>query len=138
MRAINADALKEYIENCDFCDNCKKRKLNCTIDCPFPDFLTDDWNRVIDEQPTVQRWIPCSERMPKAGTDVLVTRSFLGCKDYRHGWNAYIPPTTYVEVAAFICGKWLSYTDEYKAAPDKHTDPIAWMPLPAPYREGEE
>ena len=81
-----------------------------------------------------QRWIPVSEALPEEETDVLVTRTFLGCKDGSHGWNNHIPPTTYVEVAQYFNGEWTALSDEYKIARNRHTNPIAWMPLPEPAR----
>ena len=84
-----------------------------------------------------QRWIPVTEALPEEETDVLVTRTFLGCKDGSHGWNNHIPPSTYVEVAQYFNGEWTALSDEYKIARNRHTNPIAWMPLPEPYK-GEQ
>lgn len=89
--------------------------------------------RLPSAQPESQ-WIPVSERLPEEETEVLVTRTFLGCKDGSHGWNNHIPPRIYVEVAQYFDGEWTALSDEYKVARSKHTDPIAWMPLPKPYR----
>lgn len=77
------------------------------------------------------------ERLPEEETDVLVTRTFLGCKDGSRGWNNHIPPKTYVEVAQYFNGEWTALSDEYKVARSRHTDPVAWMPLPEPYK-GEQ
>ena len=96
--------------------------------------------QLIDAQPTIQseqRWIPVTEALPEEETDVLVTRTFLGCKDGSHGWNNHIPPSTYVEVAQYFNGEWTALSDEYKIARNRHTNPIAWMPLPEPYK-GEQ
>ena len=97
--------------------------------------------RRIEQLPSAQpeqRWIPVSEALPEEETDVLVTRTFLGCKDGSHGWNNHIPPSTYVEVAQYFNGEWTALSDEYKIARNRHTNPVAWMPLPEPYREGEQ
>lgn len=70
MRLIDADALKEYLDICECCDNCPNKKLNCNVDCTLPDCLTNDWERIINEQPTVQ-------------TEII------RCKDCKHSEHWY-------------------------------------------------
>ena len=74
--------------------------------------------KVIDNQPTIGRWIPCSERLPKEGENVLVC---LENKTYD---------------IAFYSTKdcsWLSSLDEWCYS----RSVIAWMPLPEPYKEAD-
>ena len=58
---------------------------------------------------TEQRWIPCSERLPKWSehTDEMV----LACDENGR-----------VRFNTFMDGEWVSF------------EPIAWMPLPEPYQ----
>ena len=67
---------------------------------------------VIDEQPTVDipQWIPCSERLPEENGRYLVTNSAWGAM--KVDWNAWMD------------GAWLY----------PNTKPIAWMPLPEPWK----
>lgn len=78
-----------------------------------------------------ERWIPVTERLPKREEDVLVTRFYDGGEDSNK-------PCRYVEVASCYGEdedvSWYSYSDEYKRSPRSH-HVIAWMLLPAPYRE---
>lgn len=53
-RLISAETLKLWIDNCGCCGNCKKTGQFCYQNCDFPDSLTDEWERAIDEQPTVE------------------------------------------------------------------------------------
>lgn len=83
-----------------------------------------------------QHWIPCSERLPERGIDVLVTRDYDGRADFNKSCR-------YVEVASRYGEDddvvWNSYSDEYKMSPKNHKV-IAWMPLPPlpqPYKGGE-
>ena len=53
MRLIDADALKEFIDDCRICDICLQEAPRCSYDCDFPDFLTGKWEMAIDAQPTI-------------------------------------------------------------------------------------
>ena len=78
-----------------------------------------------------QRWIPCSERLPERGKDVLVTRDYDGREDCNKSFR-------YVEIASRYGEDddpdWTSFSDEYKMHPKNH-HVIAWRELPEPYRE---
>lgn len=95
-------------------------------DVQFGDELTDGYNDGIDMAITVisklpssqseQRWIPCSERLPKFGERVLCqcqSNIYEVLKLTVDGWY-YNPSHCYME--SFV---------------------IAWQPLPQPYTESE-
>ena len=113
---------------------------------PIDDVTTEDeagYNRAINDvqkmvlhlpsaQPerNTEKWIPCSERLPELDEDgysdkVLVCfANFTGCEicEYRecddcHGW-------------------YVGDTDDNPEDIGIHV--IAWMPLPEPYKEGEQ
>lgn len=57
MNLIDVDSLKQYIGDCKCCDKCPKKNRKqheCYYDCKFPDYLTEEWERVLDEQPIVK------------------------------------------------------------------------------------
>ena len=74
------------------------------------------------------KWIPVEERLPDNEQSVFVVRKFLGVK-------GQVPPSTYTEIAYRIDDMWYAYSDEYKIARHRHTDPLFWMPLPEPPKE---
>ena len=79
--------------------------------------VLDAVERYVDHEKSADDWIPCSERLPKTGDSILVTYS-----DGEVGivWDA---------------------RPEVWGAYEKATNlifPIAWMPLPKPYREDDE
>ena len=81
------------------------------------------WNRVIRQtvedmkaaQPEPQ-WIPCSERMPETGVEVL---TYYGAFDY-------------IEIQTLEDGRWENQRGDWQNLDDID----AWMPLPEPYRKG--
>ena len=73
----------------------------------------DEWINNLPSAQPVQRWIPCSERLPEEGSYLV--------------WMPFAPPEGRIAVADYCDGYWNIKT------------PIsAWMPLPAPYRGGEK
>lgn len=64
-RLIDADALKQYIDNAEFCTNCPDSKPRCSYDCSMPECLTGRWERVIDEQPTVHPEPESENELPR-------------------------------------------------------------------------
>lgn len=54
MRLIDADALKQSVDECDVCNVCPERKARCSYDCEFPDHLTPKFEALIDAQPTIE------------------------------------------------------------------------------------
>ena len=75
--------------------------------------------KIIDEAPTVSEWIPVSEKLPEQGAVVLICWSggFIttGCRSGE-------------------AEQWLCELDE----DNDWCVPVAWMPLPEPYREDGE
>ena len=66
----------------------------------------------IEKMPSAQQWIPCSERLPEGGVDVLV-----------YPWNGTTPYIAWVND-----GVWR--TDDFDL--DPYEAPTYWMPLPKP------
>ena len=54
MRLIDADALKEFIDDCSICSiDCPDKGVRCSYDCDMPDCLTPKWEKLIDAQLTI-------------------------------------------------------------------------------------
>ena len=86
--------------------------------------------RMLEELQTAQpepHWIPVTEQLPHDEDNVLVTRYFT--LPYLGESKVY----WYVEQAEYCDGRWYPAVDDE----DKvgiHSGPIAWMPLPQPYK----
>lgn len=80
-------------------------------------------SQVILELPSADaEWIPCSERLPEDKCDVLI----------QFGWN--------MAVGCIDGGDWRINSGDAWCTEVAEDDgkPIAWMPLPKPYREDGE
>lgn len=121
MRAINADDLIERLDAvCDTsCPYSKKQRSvmcgSCMLGSAFD---------VVDDMPTLHKipnehqWIPCSERLPAYGEDVLI--SIGGYCNVGH-----IVPVNEEEQYNWYFSGWYHFPK----------DVDAWMPLPEPYKE---
>lgn len=71
------------------------------------------------------KWIPCSERLPKVGSEVLV------CYDCKGKRSVYI-------ANFYGDGEFNGYDDEYLTSEGrKYRKAVAWMPLPTPPKMSE-
>lgn len=86
------------------------------------DMPRDDYKGImeyIDEVPSAQQWIPCSERLPEKNGEYIVTTKY------------YLPrtgDTTDIDIIEFNDEGWDIW---------KRYEVLAWMPLPKAY-EGED
>jgi len=123
MRLIDADALKELIPttSVDMYENCRY----CSL------LSEEQVLELIDMTPTVDMWIPCSERLPEPNRhDALNVDVY------------YLAQTEFGDmiVASYNEShegtKWWEQMYSYRIFDDEI---VAWMPLPEQYREdGEE
>lgn len=74
----------------------------------------------------VQRWIPCSERLPEKYCHCLVTRKNI----YDDGFDVDVREDVFIELE----GVW-DWQSIHEGLLD---DIVAWMPLPEPYQEEGE
>ena len=72
-------------------------------------------------------WIPCSERVPEEGVDVLVWFEY-----YRYGSYNRLYQT--VGISYTYHGDWSGFVNGSSGW--KQLRIIAWQPLPEPYKEG--
>ena len=69
-----------------------------------------------------EQWIPCSERLPEEDVPVLVQKECSCLVDEHYGRA----------VGEYNGFKYWTVEDDFYA------EPIAWMPLPEPYKENNE
>lgn len=73
----------------------------------------------IDSEPSAEQWISVKERLPEEKTDVLLQFE------------------SNMAVGFYFGGHWYVFTGDsfYHVILPEDNQPIAWMPLPEPYRE---
>ena len=113
MRLIDADVLKQMVPttSVDMFENCS----NCSL------LSEEQVLELIDMTPTIDMWIPCSERLPAYGEDVLI--SIGGYCNVGH-----IVPVNEEEQYNWYFSGWYHLPN----------DVDAWMPLPEPYKENSD
>ena len=121
---INSPPAMTFVEAADAIEDLQKQLDNAEIDNIK---LKEEFAKYRGEN----RWIPVTERLPEEEESVFVVRDFLGVK-------GQVPPSRYTEVAYRIGDSWVADSDEFKIARHRHTDPIYWMPLPEPPKDGAE
>ena len=92
---------------------------------------------IIGEYKRQTEWIPVTERLPEDGTYLVTLEGFCGGEP-RTNIRSFAKDLNKVNEFDFPeqkCG-WYDYDSEYGYWED--TSVIAWMPLPKPYKEGDE
>lgn len=104
------------------------------IEAAYP--FDDNERRLVDaleELPSAQQWIPCSERLPEESGRYLVTRGLNACGSL---WNrVYI--ANYSDLMGIKSERIWWQGNVGKPDFERLDDVLAWMPLPEPYK-GEE
>ena len=90
------------------------RKRSCAYGEEILDYV--EW--LIEKQPKVGEWIPCSERLPEEYTEVL------GCDRYG---DSYIVKLYDTKIYGKVWKQW-------GGGELRLTCIIAWQPLPQPYK----
>ena len=99
---------------------------------------------ILENLPSAQQWIPCSERLPKECEEVLITWTNTNPASY----YADIKGVPFTGCGLYCKGRWYWYSATCKdylqdygcSIADEVDDGIkitAWMPLPEPYKEEE-
>lgn len=124
------------------CATCADRAM-CIMSAP-----DGKWKACKDYRPSaeaVQGWIPCYERLPEDIKPVIVTWKNTDPASYYQ----YIVGKHYIGTAHYYRGKWYWYSSvtedllaEYGKCDteefDEAIEAVAWMPLPKPYKGGDD
>lgn len=113
------EAIKDYFK--EKIDNIESETIDDRINCILKD--NKDICGIIDRQPKVGEWIPCSKKLPDE------SNYYMACI-YNHGVDDFDFRKT-----------WFAHVDDYDMEESEWRElydfetVTAWMPLPEPYKE---
>ena len=132
----------DLISRTELIDKFEDRMQDDKFMCPVMKVL--DVLEIVEEAPTVEpmKWIPCSEGLPEERDSVF--KKFKGTNKWRDAMFESISDEVNITVelsdgtrktktSYTIDGKW-----KYEKELGIEMRVIAWMPLPEPYKDGEE
>lgn len=118
-RQAAIDAVRSYYDECDEREESIEERIERlpSADIDLSGFSDKLWQTAYERgKAEAVRWIPCGERLPENRLYVLVTYKYeYGLIDHGITWYGQVE------------GKW-----------NTSREVIAWMPLPEPYKDGEQ